>query len=154
MKIHLALLTVVLAAGCSRQDPQAADTVQTAEAAAPVAADMDMSSKQHSEMANTGDKPMSDAEHAGMAAGDAMTATNSAGAGTPATATGTVDKTDAAAGTITISHGPVEALNWPAMTMAFKATPEQVASVQGGQKVAFEFTSSGEGSTITTIRSQ
>jgi Cu(I)/Ag(I) efflux system protein CusF len=54
-------------------------------------------------------------------------------------AVGTVQSIDAAAGKITIAHGPVEALKWPAMTMTFAATPEQLATVKTGQKVQFEF---------------
>lgn len=73
---------------------------------------------------------------------------------TKASASGTVEAVDAAAGKITISHGPVEALKWPAMTMGFKATPEQAASVQAGQKVEFEFESQGMDGTITQITPQ
>ena len=54
-------------------------------------------------------------------------------------------------GKVTLAHGPVSALKWPAMTMGFKATPEQIASVQAGQKVQFEFESQGMDSTITQI---
>ena len=69
--------------------------------------------------------------------------------GTIAKAEGTVESIDA--GTITIAHGPVDALKWPAMTMAFNATPEQLASVKAGQKVQFEFTAEGMEATITSI---
>ena len=58
---------------------------------------------------------------------------------------------DTGAGKITIAHGPVEALKWPAMTMAFKASPEQLASVKAGQQVEFEFEAKGMDSTITRI---
>lgn len=59
-------------------------------------------------------------------------------------ATGTVESVDARAGTITIAHGPVAALDWPAMTMAFHASPEQLASVKPGQPVVdFEFEAKG-----------
>jgi Cu(I)/Ag(I) efflux system protein CusF len=70
---------------------------------------------------------------------------------TKASATGIVKVVDATAGKITISHGPVAALNWPAMTMAFKATPQQLASVHVGQKVDFEFLSKGMDGTLTRI---
>lgn len=70
---------------------------------------------------------------------------------TKASATGIVKVVDAAAGKITISHGPVATLNWPAMTMAFKATPAQVATVHVGQKVDFEFVSKGIDGTLTRI---
>ena len=71
-----------------------------------------------------------------------------------ASATGTVEAVDAAVGKITIAHGPVEALGWPAMTMGFKATPEQIASVQAGQKVRFEFQAQGMEATIITIAAE
>lgn len=70
---------------------------------------------------------------------------------TLARAEGTVQTVDAEAGKISISHGPVEALRWPAMTMAFRATPEQIASVDVGQKVEFEFRMEGMNATITRI---
>lgn len=66
-------------------------------------------------------------------------------------ATGTIQSIDTATGMLTIAHGPVAALKWPAMTMAFKATPAQLASVQKGQKVQFEFVADGMGATITRI---
>lgn len=78
-------------------------------------------------------------------------ATAGAVAATAASATGVVENIDAPAGKITIAHGPVETLQWPAMTMAFKATPEQIASVQAGQKVRFEFQTQGVEATITQI---
>ena len=68
-----------------------------------------------------------------------------------ASATGTVESVNAATGKITLAHGPVEALGWPAMTMGFKATPQQIASVQPGQSVRFEFTAKGMEATITRI---
>ena len=68
-----------------------------------------------------------------------------------ASATGTVKVVDAAAGKITISHGPVAALNWPAMTMAFKAKSAQMAAVHVGQKVDFEFVSTGTDEILTRI---
>lgn len=71
-----------------------------------------------------------------------------------ASASGTVESIDAAAGKITIAHGPVESLDWPAMTMAFKATPEQIASVQVGESVRFEFASTGMDGTISSIEPQ
>jgi Cu(I)/Ag(I) efflux system periplasmic protein CusF len=66
-------------------------------------------------------------------------------------ATGTIQSIDASAGKLTIAHGPVAALNWPAMTMAFKATPAQLASVRKGQHVEFEFVADGMDATITRI---
>jgi Cu(I)/Ag(I) efflux system protein CusF len=50
---------------------------------------------------------------------------------------GQVKGIDAAAGTITLHHGPIAALGWPAMTMTFKAAPEVLKTARPGQTVAF-----------------
>jgi Cu/Ag efflux protein CusF len=44
---------------------------------------------------------------------------NKGGKATHHEAIGTVKSADPAAGTVTIAHGPVKSLNWPAMTMGF-----------------------------------
>jgi Cu(I)/Ag(I) efflux system membrane fusion protein len=55
-------------------------------------------------------------------------------------AEGTVDSVDAKAGTISLSHGPVPSLKWPAMTMEFKAAnPSLLPALKPGAKVNFEF---------------
>ncbi|MEJ0039608.1 MAG: copper-binding protein [Gammaproteobacteria bacterium] len=47
---------------------------------------------------------------------------------------------------ITISHGPVPSLQWPAMTMKFQAAPQtRPAEVTVGTRVSFSFTESGSG---------
>ena len=66
-------------------------------------------------------------------------------------AVGVVKAVNPAAGTITLSHEAVPAIKWPAMTMAFKATKAQVASVKSGDRVNFEFVAKGMDATITTI---
>lgn len=41
---------------------------------------------------------------------------------------------------VTISHGPVEGIGWPAMTMAFRAgSPDMVKGIATGDRVAFAF---------------
>jgi Cu(I)/Ag(I) efflux system protein CusF len=72
-------------------------------------------------------------------------------AATVATASGVVEAIDAAAGSIVIAHGPVPALQWPAMTMAFKTGTTDVSAIKPGDRVAFEFTSSGMDGTLTKI---
>ena len=55
-------------------------------------------------------------------------------------AEGTVDSVDAKAGTISLSHGPVASLKWPAMTMEFKAANASLLpALKPGAKVSFEF---------------
>lgn len=84
-------------------------------------------------------------------AGNAGARADEAAAATKASATGTIEAIDAAAGKITIAHAPVPSLQWPAMTMGFRATPEQVASVQVGQTVRFDFESTGMDAAIIQI---
>lgn len=81
-------------------------------------------------------------------------ATAGAVAATAASATGVVENIDARAGKITIAHGPVDALKWPAMTMTFKAPDVDLGAIKQGDHVTFEFTSSGMDGTITTITRQ
>lgn len=64
--------------------------------------------------------------------------------------TGLVKAVDAKAGTVTISHEPIKALGWPAMTMPFKvAAPELLTRVKLGDKVQFTFRQAGN--TVTSI---
>lgn len=71
-----------------------------------------------------------------------------------ASATGVVEAVDLAAKTVTIAHGPVDALKWPAMTMTFKAPDTDLSAIKQGDHITFEFTSSGMDGTITTITRQ
>ena len=68
-------------------------------------------------------------------------------------AKGTVTKIDSAGGKVTIAHGPVQTLKWPAMTMNFvvkdkallgKLTPEKT--------VEFEFVKQGSDYVITSAK--
>lgn len=56
-----------------------------------------------------------------------------------ALAVGEVRKVDRAKGTVTIKHGPLEALGMGPMTMPFAATdPKVLANIKEGDKVRFE----------------
>jgi Cu(I)/Ag(I) efflux system membrane fusion protein len=54
-------------------------------------------------------------------------------------------------GTITMSHGPVPELQWPAMTMEFEAPADLAKGVKAGDPVAFEFTGHDGAYRITRI---
>lgn len=58
--------------------------------------------------------------------------------------TGVVQSVDAKAGTVTIHHGPISALGWPAMTMTFKASPDVVKAAKPGAKVTFTLNAAGD----------
>lgn len=65
--------------------------------------------------------------------------------------TGVVKKVDAKAGSVTIAHDPIKALNWPAMTMPFKVSDKaMLAQLKTGAKVRFDL----KGQVITAIRPQ
>ena len=89
-----------------------------------------------------------------------QSSTTSAPAGTPTapsastgiyTTTGQV--TAVAPDSVTISHQPVPALNWPAMTMTFKA-PDQamIAGLQNGAAVEFSFRQEGSDNVLMEIK--
>jgi Cu(I)/Ag(I) efflux system membrane fusion protein len=66
-------------------------------------------------------------------------------------AEGTVEEIDTATNTLNITHGPVATLNWPGMTMEFKAA--NAALLQGlkpGDQIAFEFVERGQGEWVIT----
>ena len=55
---------------------------------------------------------------------------------------------------MTLTHGPVPSLKWPAMTMAFKlANPALLTSIKRGQAVRFEFVERAPGEYVVTALS-
>ena len=65
--------------------------------------------------------------------------------------TGTVTAIDPAKGTITLDHGAITTLGWPAMTMGFAIKPNQQAGIKVGDQVNFEIDWDGKAGTITKI---
>jgi Cu(I)/Ag(I) efflux system periplasmic protein CusF len=73
-------------------------------------------------------KPMADMKGMSMPAPETKT-----GKGT-----GVITEIDAKSDTITIKHGPIKSLGWPAMTMGFHATsPALLKGLMAGDKIAF-----------------
>lgn len=66
-----------------------------------------------------------------------MSATDHATMAHGAQGLGVIKKLDAKAGSITLQHGPIAALNWPAMLMPFKVDPALLKGLKVGQKVSF-----------------
>lgn len=64
--------------------------------------------------------------------------------GKPAHGTGVIKAIDAATGTVTLEHGPVTELQWPAMTMGFSGTPTMMKKLSVGDKVDFAFSWNGK----------
>ncbi len=67
---------------------------------------------------------------------------------------GTVTAVDAAAGKITLDHGAIPAVDWPAMKMGFSAKPELLKGVAVGDKVDFDVTVTGSAGEVTAIKKQ
>ena len=66
-------------------------------------------------------------------------------------ADGKVESVDPKAGIVSIEHGPVATLKWPAMTMEFKvANSSLLASLKPGSMVAFEFVERAPGEWMIT----
>lgn len=66
-------------------------------------------------------------------------------------ATGTVTAIQPAKGTVTLDHGPMSGIDWPAMKMAFSVSPAQLTDIAVGDKVDFEIDWDGKAGTITKI---
>ncbi|MBP8100611.1 MAG: efflux RND transporter periplasmic adaptor subunit [Burkholderiaceae bacterium] len=79
------------------------------------------------------------------------TASTSAPATVGHKAEGTVDGVDAKAGSISLNHGPVPTLKWPAMTMEFQvANAALLTGLKPGQAVRFEFVERQPGEYVVT----
>jgi len=68
---------------------------------------------------------------------------------------GVITAIDAKAGKLTIKHGPIAAIGWPAMTMPFKANPPALLhGLRVGQKIDFDVKVIGSAAEVTAIRQQ
>ena len=65
---------------------------------------------------------------------------------------GTVTAVDTATGKITLDHGAIPAVGWPAMKMGFSAKPELLKGIAVGDKIDFNLTVSGSNGEVTSIR--
>ncbi|WP_040308375.1 copper-binding protein [Asticcacaulis biprosthecium] len=123
----ISLLGLTLLVSACSPKPENQDTAPSSEAAPPMDGMGDMS---------------------GMS-GMAMEADAKTGSGT-----GTITEIDKTAGTVTISHEPIPAVGWPAMTMAFKAGPEILSNAKVGQSISFDVSVKGSDTEVTAIRAK
>lgn len=66
-------------------------------------------------------------------------------------ADGVVKELDSKAGTVSLAHGPVSSLKWPAMTMEFKlANPSLQNALKPGSRVSIEFVERAPGEWVIT----
>jgi Cu(I)/Ag(I) efflux system protein CusF len=68
-------------------------------------------------------------------------------------ASAVVKAADPAKGTVTLAHGPVKTLNWPAMTMGFKVKDKMLFDkLATDKKVVVDFVQQGSDYVITAVR--
>ena len=72
-------------------------------------------------------------------------------AGKTGAGSGKITGLDKAAGNITIAHGPIPGVGWPAMTMGFKADPKILAGVSVSDQIDFTLSLKGNDGTVTAI---
>lgn len=66
-------------------------------------------------------------------------------------AEGTIDAIDLKAGMLTVNHGPVTSLKWPAMTMEFAvANSGLLQGYKAGEAISFEFVERQPGEWVVT----
>lgn len=85
----------------------------------------------------------------GQAANVAVAAATSEGK--EGSGVGTITAIDAETGRITLAHGPVAELEWPAMTMSFAGNPAKEQGLAVGDKVAFKFVWDGKTAQLRSI---
>jgi Cu(I)/Ag(I) efflux system protein CusF len=65
----------------------------------------------------------------------------------------TVKSADPKAGNVTLDHGPVPSMNWPAMSMTFKVKDKAMLDqLAAGKKVDVEFVQEGKDYVITAVK--
>ena len=68
---------------------------------------------------------------------------------------GTITALDPRGGTVTIKHGPIGAIGWPAMTMTFRASPPALLkNLRAGQRVGFTAKAQGMNAEVIAITPQ
>lgn len=132
MKIVLALAVALFATACSAPSNQAPTADASAPAPAPIAVEPTAAP------AATDATPASDTDMPPMAA-------------VSASARGVVDAIDVAGKTLVISHEAVASLDWPPMTMSFKAPAIDLGALKKGDKIQFDFSSVGMDGTVTKL---
>ena len=53
---------------------------------------------------------------------------------------------------VTIAHGPIEGIGWPAMTMTFTSPANLTTAVKVGDEVAFSFRQQGSAYQLTSLQ--
>lgn len=94
---------------------------------------------------------------AGAASADSMSSMKgmpmSPGAAMHGQGTGVIKAINVHAGTLTIQHGAIAGVGWPAMTMTFTAKPRTLLKgLKVGQTIGFDCTVRGQSAQVTAVR--
>ena len=65
---------------------------------------------------------------------------------------GTITAIDEGAGKVTIDHGPIASLKWPAMKMGFASKPELLSGIAVGDNVEFDISVTENAGEVTAIK--
>ncbi len=107
---------------------------------------MDMKDMDMSECKDLMGKDKKGMEMKGMGADKKSEATSHKGVGT-------VKKVDRAGGKVTITHGPIPTMKWPAMSMTFTVKDKALlGKFSQDKKVEFEFVEQGSNYVITSVK--
>lgn len=68
------------------------------------------------------------------------------------TYSGTGKVTAVAGNQVTIDHGPIEGIGWPAMTMTFTAPDGIASTIKPGDDVSFSFRQDGSAYRLTSLQ--
>ncbi|MFW2853761.1 copper-binding protein [Sphingomonas sp. TX0543] len=69
--------------------------------------------------------------------------------------TGVITAIDTKANTLTIRHGAIPSVSWPAMTMTFKASsPTLLHGLSVGQTIGFDVRTQGMAAEVTAVRTK
>jgi Cu(I)/Ag(I) efflux system protein CusF len=78
--------------------------------------------------------------------------TNSQSAQATETYSGTGEVTAVAGDQVTIAHGPIQGIGWPAMTMTFIAPAGMASAAKAGDEVSFSFQQAGSAYQLTSLQ--
>lgn len=93
-----------------------------------------------------------DATNPGAAAGGEAVAEGAAAQPAGEVFSGKGDITELSGDKVTISHGPIEGIGWPAMTMGFStSSPDLLRGLNVGDPVSFQFQKAGSDYVVTSI---
>ena len=88
------------------------------------------------------------------AAATDMTSMDISAATKAGSGSGKITELDKAGGRVTIDHGPIPEVGWPAMTMGFKADPKMLDGFAVGDQVDFTLSFKGNEGMVTAISKQ